>query len=94
MAGLSEDVEVKVAVEGKSCRRRERKLTNNLAAAEAFVNSYYQTWNRPNGGKDLASFYVKMDPDSPLKPDITVNGNIVVSHGTLLESQTNFMKQS
>jgi hypothetical protein len=43
------------------------------------VNSYYKTWNRETGGKELAQFYVKPNPESPLKPDITINGNIVVS---------------
>jgi len=61
MTDVSEDTEVKVAVE----------------AGEVFVNSYYKTWNRENGGKELAQFYVKANPESPLKPDITINGNIV-----------------
>ncbi|TVY27179.1 NTF2-related export protein [Lachnellula hyalina] len=61
MTDISENTEVKVAVE----------------AAEIFVNSYYKTWNKESGGKELSHFYVKVNPESPLKPDITINGNIV-----------------
>ncbi|TVY32499.1 hypothetical protein LSUB1_G007755 [Lachnellula subtilissima] len=64
MTDISENTEVKVAVEA-------------LIAADIFVNSYYKTWNKESGGKELSHFYVKVNPESPLKPDITINGNIV-----------------
>lgn len=72
------------------------KITDSFKAADTFVNTYYKTWNHSNGGKDLALFYgklhaishyqtfanpaVKPNPESALKPDITINGNKVVSN--------------
>ncbi|RDL41192.1 NTF2-like protein [Venustampulla echinocandica] len=61
MGGLSEDMEVKVSVE----------------AAETFANTYYANLNKPHGAKELQTFYVQSNPASPLKPDITLNGNLV-----------------
>ncbi|TVY65697.1 hypothetical protein LSUE1_G008481, partial [Lachnellula suecica] len=73
MAGVSEDVEVKVAAE---------------AAAE-FTSRYYSTWNKPNVGAELVQFYVKSNPESPLKSDITINGNIVEDPSDLVAIQQN-----
>ncbi|KAG9239678.1 hypothetical protein BJ875DRAFT_365096 [Amylocarpus encephaloides] len=67
MAHLPEDLETKTAVD----------------ASETFVNTYYPTLNKPNGPKELADFYVRANPDSPLKPDISLNGNLVADPAEL-----------
>ncbi|KAF4626612.1 hypothetical protein G7Y89_g11550 [Cudoniella acicularis] len=74
MAELTQDQEVKTAIE----------------AAEAFVTSYYPALNRLSGLKDLSTFYVKNDPSSPLKPDISLNGNLITD---TTELETVFERQ-
>ncbi|EPE32311.1 NTF2-like protein [Glarea lozoyensis ATCC 20868] len=67
MADISEDQEVKVAIE----------------TAETFVNTYYVTISKPHAIKEIPDFYVKPNPESPLKPDISLNGNLISSPSDL-----------
>jgi len=41
------------------------------------VESYYPALNNPSLRSKLTSFYIKPTDTSPLKPDITLNGNII-----------------
>ncbi|KAI9046533.1 hypothetical protein LZ554_009280 [Drepanopeziza brunnea f. sp. 'monogermtubi'] len=44
-------------------------------AAEDFVKSFYSTLSNETG--KLSGFYIKPSPSHPLKPKITINGNLV-----------------
>ncbi|KAH6673191.1 hypothetical protein B0J14DRAFT_65971 [Halenospora varia] len=84
MADLPEDVEVRTAIE----------------TAEIFVNNYYPALNKPNGARELHWFYVKNNPASPLKPDISLNGNVITDIGDVeavfekLPAKTHYEVQS
>jgi len=75
MADLSEDIEVKVASNGRTIPHfRYTKLT--FSAASEFVDTYYQALNFPTRRIQISSFYVK-PANGTTKTSITLNGNIV-----------------
>jgi NTF2-related export protein 1/2 len=54
------------------------------------VYTYYEAINNQRLRANLPSFYIKPTPASPLKPDISMNGNIIADPAEL---QTIFEKQ-
>ncbi|CAG8979517.1 hypothetical protein HYALB_00004969 [Hymenoscyphus albidus] len=51
--------------------------------SEIFTQSYYPSLSRPHTIKDIPSYYVPLSPSSPLKPSISLNGNLVTDPASL-----------
>ncbi len=72
------NVEVKVATNGYSSPVSPiAYIVLTGTAAEQFVETYYPTLNNPKLRSKLTTFYIKPTAASPLKADITLNGNII-----------------
>lgn len=49
-------------------------FADETAAAQDFIDGYYAALNNPKGRSNIAGFYVKEIPGSPLKAVIVLNG--------------------
>lgn len=77
MAEPPQDIQTKVAGNGKYApSTRTRQALINPAASD-FVDTYYACLNNTRAKASLPDFYVKPTADSPLKPDICLNGKVV-----------------
>lgn len=76
MAELAEDIQVKVASNGSRLLSSFCECRANVnIAAEDFVDSYYLALNK-EGRSGVTSFYLKPTSTRPIKPDISINGNV------------------
>lgn len=62
---------------------------DEIAAAQEFIDGYYPALNNLKGRANIAGFYVKEIPGSPLKADIVLNG---ISYSDPKEVQNIFEK--
>jgi NTF2-related export protein 1/2 len=83
MAEPPEDIQVKVAGNGNNENSRPLIITKMTAAAQEFVDSYYSALNSTKTKSLLSDFYIKPTAESPLKPDISLNGKVVVDMAEL-----------
>jgi NTF2-related export protein 1/2 len=64
----------KLLVQVGSLTQTVLTFANGIVAAQDFVDGYYSALNNLNGRANIAGFYVKETPGSPLKADIVLNG--------------------
>ncbi len=60
-------------------------VLTRCSAAQYFVETFYPSLNDPKSRPTIKNFYVKPNPTSPLKPDISINGNIIADVADLQE---------
>ncbi|APA09391.1 hypothetical protein SS1G_12186 [Sclerotinia sclerotiorum 1980 UF-70] len=58
-------------------------------AAEIFVESFYETLNKPNLRSNITSFYIKPSPLAPAEASITINGNLIPTPSAFQETFEN-----